>query len=66
MRYPCSYMVYSEAFDGLPAAVKKLYARMIDVLSSPDQRVSDARMSAADRRAVLEILRATKPDFPGH
>jgi len=67
MRYPCSYMVYSEAFDGLPAAVKQLvYARMIDVLSSPDQRVSDARMSAADRRAVLEILRATKPDFPGH
>ena len=67
MRYPCSYMVYSEAFDGLPAAVKQLvYARMIDVLSSPDQRVSDARVSAADRRAVLEILRATKPDFPGH
>ena len=67
MRYPCSYMVYSEAFDGLPAAVKQLvYARMIDVLSSPDQRVSDARLSAADRRAVLEILRETKPDFPGH
>ncbi len=67
MRYPCSYMVYSEAFDGLPAAVKQLvYARMIDVLSSPDQRVSDARVSAADRRAVLEILRETKPDFPGH
>ena len=67
MRYPCSYMVYAEAFDGLPAAVKQLvYARMIDVLSSPDQRVSDARVSAADRRAVLEILRETKPDFPGH
>ena len=60
-------MVYSEAFDGLPAAVKQLvYARMIDVLSSPDQRVSDARVSAADRRAVLEILRDTKPGFPGH
>jgi len=67
MRYPCSYMVYSEAFDGLPAAVKQaVYARMSDVLASPDLRVSDARVSAADRRAVLEILRATKPDFPGH
>ena len=66
-RYPCSYMVYSEAFDGLPGAVKQaVYARMIDVLSSPDQRVSDARVSAADRRAVLEILRETKADFPGH
>lgn len=67
MRYPCSYMVYSEAFDGLPAAVKQaVYARMIEVLSSPDLRVSDARVSAADRRAVLEILSETKPDFPGH
>ena len=67
MRYPCSYMIYSEAFDGLPAAVKQaVYARMLDVLSSPDLRVSDARVSAADRRAVLEILRETKPDFPGH
>jgi hypothetical protein len=67
LRYPCSYMVYSEAFDGLPPPVKQaVYARMIEVLSSADTRVSDARVSAADRRAVLEILRATKPDFPGH
>jgi len=67
LRYPCSYMVYSEAFDGLPPAVKQaVYARMIEVLSSADRRVSAARVSTADRRAVLEILRATKPDFPGH
>jgi hypothetical protein len=65
LRYPCSYMVYSEAFDGLPAAVKQaIYARMADVLSSTDRRVGDARVSVADRRAVLEILRETKPDFP--
>jgi hypothetical protein len=65
LRYPCSYMVYSEAFDGLPAAVKQaIYARMADVLSSTDRRVGDARVSVADRRAVLEILRDTKPDFP--
>jgi hypothetical protein len=65
LRYPCSYMVYSEAFDGLPQAVKQaVYARMIDVLSSPDLRAGDARTSAADRRAVLEILRETKADFP--
>jgi hypothetical protein len=67
LRYPCSYMVYAEAFDGLPPAVKQsVYARMIEVLSSPDRRVGGARVSAADRRAVLEILRDTKPDFPGH
>jgi hypothetical protein len=67
LKYPCSYMVYSEAFDGLAAPVKQaVYARIVDTLSSPDRRVGDARVSAADRRAVLEILRETKADFPGH
>ena len=63
-RYPCSYMVYPEAFDGLPAAVKTaIYSRMIDTLSS-DTASSRLRVSADDRRAILEILRDTKADFP--
>jgi hypothetical protein len=65
LRYPCSYMVYSQAFDGLPPAVKAaVYARMIEVLSGRDAPADRARVSADDRRAVLEILRDTKPDFP--
>jgi len=67
MRYPCSYMVYSEAFDGLSPAVKEAeYRRMLDRLSGNDARAEYARPTADDRRAVLEILRSTKPDFPGH
>jgi hypothetical protein len=66
MRYPCSYMVYSEAFDGLSPAVKEaVYGRMIEILSGNDRRPQYARISADDRRAVLEILRETKPGFPG-
>ena len=66
LRYPCSYMVYSEAFEGLSPAVKEaVYGRMIDILSGKDVRTRYARVSADDRRAVLEILRETKPDFPG-
>jgi hypothetical protein len=65
LRYPCSYMVYSEAFEGLPPAVKQaVYGRMIHILSEHDTQARSARVSAADRRAVLEILRETKPDFP--
>jgi len=66
MRYPCSYMIYSEAFDGLPAAIKQaVYARMLDVLSSDAPRaLGTARVTAVDRQAVLEILRETKADFP--
>ena len=66
LRYPCSYMVYAEAFDGLSPAVKEaVYGRMIDILSANDASTGPGRVSAADRRAVLEILRDTKPDFPG-
>jgi hypothetical protein len=59
-------MVYSEAFDGLPAVVKStVYSRMIDTLSGSDAAAQRLRLSAEDRRAILEILKDTKPDFPG-
>jgi hypothetical protein len=65
LRYPCSYMVYSEAFNGLSPAVKDaVYRRMIDRLSESGAHTSDARLSSDDRHAVLEIIRETKPDFP--
>jgi hypothetical protein len=65
MRYPCSYMIYSDAFNGLPAPVKTaVYGRMADILSGRDRQPKYARLSAADRQAVLEILHDTKPDFP--
>jgi hypothetical protein len=57
-RYRCSPLVYSEAFDRLPDEVRQgVYAAMLDVLSGP-------RVSTDDRRAIVEILRDTKPDFP--
>jgi hypothetical protein len=65
MRFPCSYMVYSEAFEGLPPAVKDaVYGRMVDILRRTDVDAKSPRVSADDRRAVLEILRDTKPEFP--
>lgn len=67
MKYPLSYTIYSRGFDGLPPAVRQaVYRRLWEVLSaSPvggDKRY--AHLSAADRRACLEILRATKSDLP--
>ena len=64
LRYPCSYMIYSEAFDALPAAAKNaIYKRMRQVLSGSEKDKKYARLSADDRRAILEILRETKPEF---
>ena len=64
-RYPCSYMIYTPAFDTLPGGVKNaVYQRIVDILSGGDGSKRYAALSAADRRDVLEILRETKTDFP--
>ena len=65
MRYPCSYLIYSEAFDALSTMAKAaVYARMWRVLSGQEQRPRYARLSREDRQAVVEILRETKGDLP--
>lgn len=64
MRYPCSYMIYTPAFDGLPDELKTaIYRRMSDVLTGEEKDSKYARLSPADREAVIEILRDTKPEF---
>ena len=64
-KYPCSYEIYSAAFDGLPDVVKThLYRRLYDILSGQDQSSDFARLTAADRQAIREILFDTKPGLP--
>jgi hypothetical protein len=64
-RYPCSFLIYGPAFDGLPPAAKQaVYARFLEVLSGRDTRKITQHLSAADRQAILQILRDTKPDLP--
>ena len=66
-RYPLSYMVYSEAFDAMPDQVReRVYRRLYDVLTCRDQSDKFKRLSSEDRRAVLEILRETKPGLPAY
>ena len=63
-RYPCSYMMYSAAFDSLPENARHaVYDRLWDVLAASDPSDKYARLSPADRTAVLEILIDTKADF---
>jgi hypothetical protein len=64
-RYPLSYMIYNEAFDAIPnSAREKVYRRLYDILSGKETGPKFARLSPADRRAILEILRETKPNLP--
>ena len=62
---PCSYMIYSPAFEQLPATAKRaIYARMWEVLSGGAREPKYARLSAGSRNQIVEILRDTKKDLP--
>ena len=66
-RYPCSYMIYTAAFDALPGfALDAIYRRMWAVLSGEVTGSPYDRLSLADRRAIVEILRETKPGLPDY
>jgi hypothetical protein len=65
MRYPLSYMIYSSAFDGLPAEARAaFYRRLWDVLSGSVQDARYAHLAGADSAAIREILIATKNGLP--
>jgi hypothetical protein len=66
-RYPCSYMIYSPAFDGLPQPTRDaIYARMWEVLSGRDQDPRYARLTPQLRADVVDILMDTKPGLPDY
>ncbi len=66
-KYPLSYMIYTKAFDSMPAwDLERIYRRLYDVLSGKNTDAKFAKLSADDRRNVLEILRATKPNLPAY
>ena len=67
MKYPCSYLIYSPAFDALPPLAKTaMYRRMWHVLSGEAREPRYRSLSLPDRRAVVEILKDTVPDLPAY
>ena len=66
-RYPVSYMIYSELFDALPRTMReRVYLRLHEVLTGRDASTRYERLSAADRKAALDIIAATKPALPAY
>ena len=63
LRYPLSYVIYANSFDEMPAVLKEyIYRRLREVLSGADKSPAYAHLSAADRDAILAILKDTKPE----
>jgi hypothetical protein len=66
-KYPCSYLIYSEAFDALPGPAKDhIYQRLCEVLTGQDKSDDFAHLSSEDRTAIHEILRDTKRGLPDY
>ncbi|HEY3045745.1 MAG TPA: hypothetical protein VGJ39_17075 [Vicinamibacterales bacterium] len=63
LRYPLSYVIYSESFNQMPLVLKDyIYRRLREVLGGEDKSPAYAHLSAADREAILAILKDTKPE----
>jgi hypothetical protein len=66
-KYPLSFMIYTRTFDSLPEYARdRILHRVYDVLSGKEQSAKFSRLSAEDRKNVLEILLATKPNLPDY
>lgn len=70
-KYPCSYLIYTDSFDALPPELLDVFwQRLHDILTDDDwtddapPRTGFAHLTRTDRRAIHEILNATKPGYP--
>ncbi|MEZ5303608.1 MAG: hypothetical protein R3F11_23645 [Verrucomicrobiales bacterium] len=64
LEYRFSYMIYSEAFRGLPKAFRDLlYHRIREIGTAAIPAEGFRHIPAAERKAIVEILDATLPEF---
>lgn len=66
-KYPCSYLIYTQAFDELPQEVREyVWKRLWEALAQSNVEKQFAHLIAADRQAIVEILHATKKGLPDY
>ncbi|MEZ6118113.1 MAG: hypothetical protein R3C28_16295 [Pirellulaceae bacterium] len=65
--YPCSYLIYSPAFESLqPRLRAAIYRQLWNVLSEDNPADEYHHLSATTRLAILEIILATKKNLPDY
>lgn len=66
-RYPCSFLLYSPEFAGLPPDARTAaLARLDDVLSGRDRSEPFSRLTVADLSATRDILMETLPTYAAY
>jgi hypothetical protein len=63
--HPCSYLIYSKSFDEIAAPMREYVLRWLwEILTERDKSETFKPLVSKDRRAILEVLRETKPNRP--
>jgi hypothetical protein len=66
-KYPCSYLIYSQAFDALPGEMRQYaWKRLWEILTNQQIEEKFAHLSPHDRQAIVEIIRDTKKQLPDY
>jgi hypothetical protein len=66
-KYPCSYLIYTAAFQQLPPAVKqRVYQRLWRILTTQEAAGDFSHLDRNDRLAIYEILSDTLPELPDY
>jgi hypothetical protein len=64
-KYPCSYLIYSNAYDSLEQRLRQqVYRQLWDVLNGHTRGDQYAHLDTPTRESILEILRSTKAGLP--
>ena len=66
-KYPCSFLIHSEAFQAIPSQVKGyIYRRLWEILNGNDRGSAFAHLTNTDRQSILAILRDTHTGLPDY
>ena len=66
-KYPCSFLIYSPSFDAIAEPIKEVILQKLhDILTGKNDEPQFARLTADDRKAILEILLETKKNLPDY
>lgn len=65
MKYRCSHLIYSDAFDQLPTEIRTIILEQLHgILTQPAEHPDFAHLSGSEREHIFEILSETLPRLP--
>jgi hypothetical protein len=65
MKYRCSHLIYSEAFESLPGEIRsRILDKLHAILTRPASWPAYAHLADSERAHLLTILSETVPNLP--